>query len=578
MTLHDLRTLVNQSLIRRAENGRYDMHELVRQYAEERLASEPSENGILQTHAQYFADWLDQHSQSFRRTGELQALTTLKPDSENLRMGWQLAVENQKWNLLERMIISMGLFYSLSGRGDEGRTLFTYAAEHFAQMTAENQLPAIATCLWAHCLAWQSDFSSASASAEEIDNLHQKAQTLLNLLPQPVNDAAHHAQAFLLLLRAYRAMNYDLALSERLAKASLEIYSKLDDQPRIADIMSGLYNINFLLYGASADSSQDYLHKALNLRRMLGDQRGIAGELHGLKMIALDMSHFDDAEALSIDALNIFRDSGNQADIATELWTLGLVQVLNGKFAQAAEVLQQSLAIWQELGNRALYATTLNEYCHAKLHLGDYEGTMFDLERSLAITLAIDNKHELSLVYSEIGMLQQAEQKWADSRQSLQRGCEHARGFAVTCLAWNVTLLIFSEIALGNRKIAKEIVLEALILNRTLNYFFLGWLAISGYARLLFDLGQPEKAIALYTLSCNFPYIRNSRWFADVAGNDINQYMTTLPKEIVESAQKRGRTLDYKETVDRLIEELQQITQLAHVDEGSPENGAEILT
>ncbi len=279
-------------------------------------------------------------------------------------------------------------------------------------------------------------------------------------------------------------------------------------------------------------------------------------------MIAIDMSHFDDAESLSIDALKIFRDSGSQADIATELWALGLVRVLNGKFAQAAEVLQQSLAMWQELGNRALYAITLNEYCHAKLHLGDYEGTMFDLERSLAITLAIDNKHELSLVYSEIGMLQQVKRQWSESRQSLQRGCECSRGFAVTCLIWNVTILIFTEIALGNHRLALETVREALVVSRSLNYYFLSWLAISGYARLLFDLGQPEKAIELYTLSRNFPYIQNSRWFADVAGNDINQYMTTLPKEIVESAQKRGQALDYKETVDRLVEELQQITQL----------------
>lgn len=108
VTLHDLRALVNHSLVRRAEDGRYDMHELVRQYAAERFEIVGQGDATLNRHAEYFADLLARHGQYFRRDGELQALDTLKPDTENVHVAWRWAFDHNQWELLECVDHSAG--------------------------------------------------------------------------------------------------------------------------------------------------------------------------------------------------------------------------------------------------------------------------------------------------------------------------------------------------------------------------------------------------------------------------------------------------------------------------------------
>src|SRR5439155_9655016 len=55
-----LASLVDKSLIRVKEAGRYDMHELLRQYAEEQLEAAGEGEATRQSHCQYYADFLQQ--------------------------------------------------------------------------------------------------------------------------------------------------------------------------------------------------------------------------------------------------------------------------------------------------------------------------------------------------------------------------------------------------------------------------------------------------------------------------------------------------------------------------------------
>lgn len=170
-------------------------------------------------------------------------------------------------------------------------------------------------------------------------------------------------------------------------------------------------------------------------------------------------------------------------------------------------------------------------------------------------------------------MLQLAQHQLLDSKQSYQKGCEYVKGFDINAYVYNLALLVYTECALGDYVAAYKTFTEAMLLVQQVNYHFTGKIAIGGYALLLAETGHVEEAIVMYSLACQFVMIRQSRWFADIAGRYIAERAASLPNFVIESAQKRGQALDYKETVDRLIEELQQITQLTQADEGSPETG-----
>ena len=61
----------------------------------------------------------------------------------------------------------------------------------------------------------------------------------------------------------------------------------------------------------------------------------------------------------------------------------------------------------------------------------------------------------------------------------------------------------------------------------------------------------------LYALASRYPYVANSRWFADVFGRYIDALAATLPPEVAEAARERGRSRDLEATVKELLAELE---------------------
>jgi hypothetical protein len=75
-------------------------------------------------------------------------------------------------------------------------------------------------------------------------------------------------------------------------------------------------------------------------------------------------------------------------------------------------------------------------------------------------------------------------------------------------------------------------------------------------ALFLADQGEVERAVEIYALASRYPFVANSRWFEDVAGQHIAAAARALPPDIVASAQDRGRARDLWATVEELAAEL----------------------
>ena len=89
--------LLTKSLLRHTTPGRYEIHELLRQYAAEKLAQTPVEQQAVQTrHARYYANFLRQWRQQFERDKSSAALAKLNAETDNLRLGWQRAIESEQ--------------------------------------------------------------------------------------------------------------------------------------------------------------------------------------------------------------------------------------------------------------------------------------------------------------------------------------------------------------------------------------------------------------------------------------------------------------------------------------------------
>ncbi len=102
-TLERLASLVDKSFLRRNPAGRYEIHELLRQYGEEKL-SEEEKRQVHEAHCITFIKFLhDRESNSSK--GKLKtAFNEVAEEIENIRAGWE-------WAVLHRRIAEIGQGY-----------------------------------------------------------------------------------------------------------------------------------------------------------------------------------------------------------------------------------------------------------------------------------------------------------------------------------------------------------------------------------------------------------------------------------------------------------------------------------
>src|SRR3954453_18934738 len=89
--LTELHELVSKSLVRRAELGRFELHELLRQYAAEQLAAEQAEFAeVRERHARFYAGILGARAEALVGERMMEARDELRVEVDNLRAaaGW----------------------------------------------------------------------------------------------------------------------------------------------------------------------------------------------------------------------------------------------------------------------------------------------------------------------------------------------------------------------------------------------------------------------------------------------------------------------------------------------------------
>jgi len=84
-----LATLVDKSLLRRTRTGRYDLHELIRQYALAKLAEDPQEHvATRDQHSAYYAAWLKQRERPLKGAQQAAMVAELSVEIDNIRAAW----------------------------------------------------------------------------------------------------------------------------------------------------------------------------------------------------------------------------------------------------------------------------------------------------------------------------------------------------------------------------------------------------------------------------------------------------------------------------------------------------------
>jgi tetratricopeptide (TPR) repeat protein/transcriptional regulator with XRE-family HTH domain len=181
-------------------------------------------------------------------------------------------------------------------------------------------------------------------------------------------------------------------------EAALGTYRGLGDRLGQANVLTNLGIMQRLIGDCPAATRN--LEEALGIYRDLGDHPGQTMALNKLGLIRRGTGDYVGAARDLEEALSISRDTSDRLDLAYALTYLGTVRRLTGDFDGAARDLEEGLGIYREIGNRSAEAEGLNEAGTLYRFRGDPDRARSCHQRALDLArevgIAWDEAHALA--------------------------------------------------------------------------------------------------------------------------------------------------------------------------------------
>jgi predicted ATPase/transcriptional regulator with XRE-family HTH domain len=136
-----LSSLRNKALLYRTDQDYFSLHELVRQYAERKLAEDPAQQEWMKDrHASYYVHCLSEWEKALKSPQQLETFDEMVQVVDDLSRGWQRMITTCRpktrkgspffADLLHGSLFSLSLFYESRCRSWEAVTLFTESVEY----------------------------------------------------------------------------------------------------------------------------------------------------------------------------------------------------------------------------------------------------------------------------------------------------------------------------------------------------------------------------------------------------------------------------------------------------------------
>jgi predicted ATPase len=343
-----LSALLDKSLVRRASARRFEIVEVLRQFAEERLLADPLESAqVQQLHTDHYAALLERAEQS-------EDADEVAADLENCRAAWRHAVRVRQLEPIAQSLHALYTFYDSRGWVREGEEMMAAAAASLnSRRETTDAQRARRDLLLAKLQVRQGVFCSDLG-------LSLKARELLEKALDHFRQAGEQAETAFALDQLGSLLNKTGHSHEakRLYTESMSIYRELGDLRSIGRLATHLGNVAFAQ--GEYDEAQRLYRESAALLKDVGDRSGMAAPLRNLGVIA--SLHDAHVEALQLfrESLQIAREQNDQRGIVHSLQNLGFAAYRAGAFAEAERYLHEGVGICREMGFRRLLAFCLN--------------------------------------------------------------------------------------------------------------------------------------------------------------------------------------------------------------------------
>jgi DNA-binding SARP family transcriptional activator len=313
--------LVNKSLLQfDPESGRYEIHELLRQFAGQHGDTRPAQAA----HSNFFLRLLQTLEPKIKGQDQQDALALIRPDFENIRAAWLWAVKMKQDDAIDGALEALYLYCDACSRYEEGSELLQEA-----QKQLEDRAPDIASRLAVRFarLRSRSGHYVFEGSQKIVESALRNAYRQ-ELLPEI---AFCYATIGILVIGT---QEWTKAL-DQLTKA-VQLYWELGDEFYVGQLLN---RIGYC-YGQSGDLGlfRRFTEKSLEHSRKVGNRVDSAHALMNLGYIRALEGDYDRAEYDFEEAVAFARQTGSIARVIHSSAGLGLIQFLRGHIESAVAI------------------------------------------------------------------------------------------------------------------------------------------------------------------------------------------------------------------------------------------------
>jgi len=383
-TLTILSALVAKSLVRRRGDGRYDLHELIRQFAADQLAGHPEEQTSTQElHVNYYLTFFGNSEGRLHSSAQGEALTELTLEMDNFRVAWDQAVLQSQFALIEQALESFVILYHIRGWFREGvdsldRAINALETTHQQSLPDKTDQIALAYLLFA-----RSNLAYELGQYEQTQIMLERSLAIL----RPYNESRIIGPATILLGAIMLVIgNFGRALE--LYNGGLEIAKSTDNRLLVAGCL--IEKAKLALIVDDAEKAYEQAHLAVEEWRAIGTPSSLAYGLILLGQSASALGRYNEAQLALEESILLINSVGDRTVLGLAYRGLGQVAQVQGKHMQAVEMFRKAVDIFDELGTQSSAALGLAQMGHSFFALGDdYEASHVWSE---SLRIAIDTK------------------------------------------------------------------------------------------------------------------------------------------------------------------------------------------
>jgi predicted ATPase/transcriptional regulator with XRE-family HTH domain len=541
-------SLVNKCWIQPEEKGRYQMHELLRQYTRERLQLDAKLNlDALHQHSAYFCQFLKERESGWLNSRQLDIVNEIDAESQNVAAAWDWAVDHENLDLLQQAVESLFSFYEWTGRLRESEMACLKAIRKMVEITARAGMDtADALEIQVKVMVWQGLISDDVGFAART---YQEALALLAQLEGMGRDI-RSVKARISLRNGINVMWSDPNRAWQLIHQSLVLYKELGDEANEGESLSYLGSIGWVR--GEFDQAIQLTQEGLAIRKRLGNHEGMANSLDLLGKILRAKGQLSEAEKCNRESLAWVQELGRPVHVAVLLTNLANTLIWEGKFEEAEAQVRESLASFEYLNIASPYTSTL--IAKALLHKGQYAEALAYAQSGLENGLKLSDQLSIGLAYFNLGDIALMENRLEEAEGQLLKSSASMLANKQNILyGLPMADLAYVSLALDQSDRAAQYLSKCLEYAIKTRSFMPAIQALPAIALLALDQGDIEWAVEVYALACTYPFISNSKWFEEMVGKPLSVAATQLPNEVVEAASFRGKALD----LWHLIEEWQ---------------------